>query len=159
MSRPRAWAGGARESGSRPGGSRSRRARLGPGRLDLPGRPRPQRGAATTLAVVLAGAVAIVATLVSTIGGALVDQRRVASAADLAALAGAAALQHGQDGCAAARSAAQRNAGRLTRCRVVADEVQVTVERRTSSALRRVLQHEVVVSSQARAGPVDALGP
>ncbi len=128
------------------GASRRRRARCG------------QRGAVTAVTVVLVGVIAMTGLLVATLGGAVVDQRRVAAAADLAALAGAAALQHGQDGCAAARSAARSNGARLQDCRVAGRTVLVAVERPPSPALRRVLGRDVRVSSRARAGPVSGPG-
>ena len=48
------------------------------------------------------GVLVAVAVMASVLGGAVVDRRRVASAVDLGALSGAAAAQHGQDGCAVA---------------------------------------------------------
>ena len=60
---------------------------------DLPG---DHRGSASVLAVVLLGVLAATALLVAAIGGVVVDQRRVAAAADLGALAAASALQQGR---------------------------------------------------------------
>ena len=92
-----------------------------------------------------------VITLASVVmGRLLVDQRRVAAAADLAALAGAAAVQHGGDPCSAARATAAVNGARLERCRVEGQEVRVTTRVPSPPLLARVL----VLRAVARAGPV-----
>jgi secretion/DNA translocation related TadE-like protein len=74
------------------------------------------------VAAVLVGVVALglqVTALVAT-------RHRVASAADLAALAGSRAGSEGRDGCAAARALASRNGARLERCRMDLDVATVT---------------------------------
>jgi secretion/DNA translocation related TadE-like protein len=73
----------------------------------------------------------------------------VASAADLAALAGASALQAGEDGCAAARSNARRNEATVTACSVDGQDVTVLTARRTQPVLGR----RFTVHASARAGP------
>jgi secretion/DNA translocation related TadE-like protein len=113
---------------------------------------RAERGSASVLAVVLVGALSVAAVLVAAVGAVVADQRRVASAADLAALAGAAAVQAGRDGCARAGAIAHRNAARIASCVVSGDVVLVRTTRRTAPLLGR----RVTVSSAARAGPVDA---
>jgi secretion/DNA translocation related TadE-like protein len=115
---------------------------------------RDQRGSATVLALGLVGVLAFATVLLSALGGVVADQRRVASAADLAALAGAGALQDGADPCAAARSSAARNGASLDSCRV--DDQVVTV--RVLRAAGHVLGRRLEVSSRSRAGPVSA-GP
>ena len=115
---------------------------------------RGQRGSATVLALGLVGVLAFATVLVAAFGGVVADQRRVASAADLAALAGAGALQDGADPCAAARSSADRNGARLGRCSVDGEVVTVRVLREAGPVLGRTLE----VSSRSRAGPVSA-GP
>ena len=115
---------------------------------------RGQRGSATVLALGLVGVLAFATVLVAAFGGVVVDQRRVASAADLAALAGAGALQDGADPCAAARSSADRNGARLGWCSVDGEVVTVRVLREAGPVLGRTLE----VSSRSRAGPVSA-GP
>jgi secretion/DNA translocation related TadE-like protein len=123
-----------------------------PGSAGIPrGRP-TESGGASTLAVVLVGVLAVVALLVGTVAGVLTDQRRVESAADLAALAGAAAHQEGEDACPAAEAVAQRNDAELASCRVDGDDVRVAVRREA----RRVLGRRVAVSSEALAGPAEA---
>ena len=108
-----------------------------------------QRGSATVLAVSFIGLLALVTVLVTAVAGAVADRRRVASAADLAALAGAGAVQAGRDACAAAESVAWRNDAVLVRCTVAGQDVSVRAERRT----RPVLGVELTVRSAARAGP------
>ncbi|MDG3009369.1 flp pilus-assembly TadE/G-like family protein [Rhodococcus sp. D2-41] len=82
------------------------------------------------------------------IGAAVVARHRVQAAADLAALAGAAAgvAPEGEDPCTAAGSVAQRNHGAMTDCRLDGIDVVVRVE-----APVTVLGTAV---AQARAGPV-----
>lgn len=113
-----------------------------------------ERGSAAVLGTVLVGVLVVVAVLVAVLGGAVADQRRVASAADLGALSGAAALQQGSDACAAARSLVRRNGARLTRCATAGAVVTVRAARSTQPVLGR----RFVVTSTARAGPVGAGG-
>ena len=113
------------------------------------GRRVGQRGSAAVLGTVLVAVLMVVALLVTAVGGAVADRRRVASAADLAALAGATALQAGDDGCAAARSNARRNGARVASCVVDGHDVTVHTERRTQPVLGR----RFTVRAVARAGP------
>jgi secretion/DNA translocation related TadE-like protein len=108
-----------------------------------------QRGSAAVLAVVLVTVLAAAALLVSSVGGVVADQRRVESAADLAALAAAGAVQAGHDPCFAAATSARRNGARLAACSLTGEEVTVRVTRR-----RVVLRHVVELSGRARGGPV-----
>jgi secretion/DNA translocation related TadE-like protein len=113
---------------------------------------REQRGAATVLVLPFVGVLALVTVVLAFQGGVLVTQRRVQAAADLAALAGAAALQRGQDGCAAASAVAGRNGARLSDCQVsgvAGRDVVVTAERDGPAVLGR----SVTVEASARAGP------
>ena len=119
---------------------RDRAALSGPG----------EGGAASVLAVTLAVALLLCALVAVAAGRLLTDQRRAAAAADLAALAGAAAVQRGLDGCHQARRVAAANGAVLTGCRVESQEVRLTV--RTGSA--RLFGHLVSPTAQARAGPV-----
>jgi secretion/DNA translocation related TadE-like protein len=120
-----------------------------PGRRPTPRHGSAQRGSASLLAVSFTAVLALVAVAVTTVAGAVTDRRRVASAADLAALAGAAAVQAGADGCAAAASVARRNGAVLVRCTVAGQDVTVRAERRTPP----VLGLAFTVRSVARAGP------
>jgi secretion/DNA translocation related TadE-like protein len=113
-----------------------------------------QRGSATVLGTVLVGVLATVTVLVVVVGAAVVDQRRVQAAADLGALAGAAAVQRGEDGCPAVAALVRRNGARLTACVVQGQEVLVRTSRRTAL----LLGHRFTVTSAARAGPQRAGG-
>ena len=108
-----------------------------------------QRGNAAVLVVGLTGVLVTVTVLVAVVGGVVADQRRVEAAADLAALAGAGAVQAGRDGCAAARLVADRNGGDLRRCAVDGDVVTVEVGRDSQVVLGRL-----ALVGRARAGPV-----
>jgi len=109
-----------------------------------------QRGSAAALVVGLSGVLVTLTLLVVVLGGVVADQRRVEAAADLAALAGAGALQLGRDGCAAAGDTARRNGGDLERCAVDGDVVTVEVGRDSPVVLGRRL----ALVGRARAGPV-----
>ena len=108
-----------------------------------------QRGSATVLALPLLGALTVVAVLLAHVGGALTTRRKVAAAADLAALAGASELRAGGDGCASAATVAARNGGDLRACAVHGLELSVTVTARTAP----LLGQQLVVEARARAGP------
>ncbi|HET7357196.1 MAG TPA: Rv3654c family TadE-like protein [Nocardioidaceae bacterium] len=88
---------------------------------------RSSRGSATVLAVVMLLVLGLAGALAAGLGGVLVAKRRAASAADLTALAGAAAVQRGDPGCAAAAAVAQANGARLVTCDVHAEVVEVAV--------------------------------
>lgn len=96
-------------------------------------------GVVLTVAWVSAGAVGVAAT-----------QHRAAAAADLSALAGAAAWQDGRDPCAAADALAAANGGRLVSCRQ--DGGVVLVEVAAQSPL--LLGQRWTSVRTARAGPV-----
>lgn len=101
-------------------------------------------------------AVLLVAVLY--VGSAVVARHRAQSAADLAALAGAAAvLGDASDGCAVARESAgrQEGAARVQRCVVDGDDVQVLVA--VTVRLGRFGVREA--TAVARAGPVEAGEP
>lgn len=109
-----------------------------------------ERGAATVLGVAVVGVLATVMALVAALAGAVADQRRVESAADLGALAGASAAQQGGSACSSARDVVNRNGASLTSCVVTGEVVEVTARRRTQPLLGRRFQ----AASTARAGPV-----
>ncbi|EGD55061.1 hypothetical protein SCNU_11046 [Gordonia neofelifaecis NRRL B-59395] len=91
------------------------------------------------------------------VGAAVVARHRAQSAADLAALAGAAAESSGQgDGCGEARRLAARQEGapRVVGCSVDGGDVQVRVAVRIS--LGRYGIRDAVAA--ARAGPVETAG-
>lgn len=111
---------------------------------------RGEAGAATVVAVTL-GCVLVVVTLAATaLGRLLVDHRRAAMAADLAALAGAGAVQRGADGCAAAQGNADVNEAQVLTCVVRGEEVRVSVRVGSFAVLGQVVSPR----AWARAGPV-----
>ena len=104
-------------------------------------------GAAVVLAI---GFIALL-TCVALVGGGaasiVATHRRVQAAADLAALAGAAAADTGAP-CAVATRIGRRNGATVTACEVADDVVTVVVERHLPDVLGgRVLR------ARARAGP------
>lgn len=119
-------------------------------RWAVPAAGRASRGSSTVLSVVVLGVLLAVAGAVALVGGLVVDQRRAEAAADLGALAGAAAGQRGEPACAAAAVVARRNGASLTGCVWSAERVSVRVARRP----RRVLGLSWTATSSARAGPV-----
>jgi len=82
------------------------------------------------------------------LGGLLVAKRQAASAADLAALAGATAVQDGAAGCAAAAATATANHADVVSCQEQGDVVDLEV-----SVQVRSLPGVEQVSARARAGP------
>jgi secretion/DNA translocation related TadE-like protein len=112
-------------------------------------RRREERGSATVQAVVLIGVLTCVAVGVMVIAQVLVARRVTAAAADLAALAGASAVQHGEDACAAAGAVARANHARLSACTVRGEDVVVT----TSRPLHSLGGWSATVTGTARAGP------
>ena len=110
---------------------------------------RDERGAITPLALGAIGLLVLAALLLNVIGAAVVVQRQVESAADLAALAGATAVQHGRDGCASAERAASANHADLTACSVDGQVVDVRVSRQAP----RMFGRDVLAHARAKAGP------
>lgn len=111
--------------------------------------PRDEAGAGTVLGLAMVGLLLFVAVAVSG-AVAIVARHRVAqTAADLAALAGAGALQEGRDACTSAAALARRNHARLTGCRISGWQVEVTV---VSQA--RVWGRGQELAARGRAGPV-----
>lgn len=106
-------------------------------------------GVATGLALATA-ALLLFATLAAVSGIRLLVAHRVAgSAADLGALAGAVAIQRGQDGCRAARELVVRSNAHAVECRESGDRLRLVVQ----VELGRVLGREVAVTGRAHAGP------
>lgn len=89
--------------------------------------PERDRGAATLLVVALAGVLLLIGAAAGVVGALVVGHRRAQAAADLAALAGAVALQSGDDPCGAARSVAQANDATLEACVVHGSVITVDV--------------------------------
>jgi secretion/DNA translocation related TadE-like protein len=111
-------------------------------------RPRDERGAAVVVAIGLIGLLTFVAAVCVGAEAIVLGHRRAQVAADLAALAGAGALQRGVDACAAADRIAERHEAVLTRCVVDGQTVEVS----TSIALPLALGG-ADLPARARAGP------
>ncbi len=115
-------------------------------------RPRDQSGAATILAVAMMGFLVTVTVAATGVVGVVAAHRRAQSAADLSALAGAAALQDGGDACRRAGSIAARNGAALRRCEVDDWTVTVVVSREL-----RLPGSSMELAARGRAGPVSRL--
>ena len=86
-----------------------------------------ERGSAAPFAVGAIGLLLFLGAALGVVGAVFVAHRAAQSAADLAALAGANALQISEDACAAATTIAERNGATLASCQVVGEDVTVTV--------------------------------
>lgn len=88
-----------------------------------------ERGAATVLAVGLLGVLVLLGCALAVVAALLAAHRTAQAAADLAALAGAAASAPGGAGdpCAAAARTAAANGARLEACATEGRDVRVTV--------------------------------
>lgn len=117
------------------------------GRAPLPGRG--ETGASTGLVLGLAAVLLGAALLAAAGARVLVAHRMAGSVADLAALAGAVALQHGGDGCAAARRHVDRAEAVTLECRAAGTRVRLVVR----VSVGRVLGRELGVEARAHAGP------
>jgi len=120
-----------------------------------------QRGAATVLAVAMAGVLLLVGAATGVVGALVVAHRRAQAAADLAALAGARSLaagrvgHPGRDPCSAAAEVANANGAALVTCGVEGSDVVVEV--RVSGP--RWLGQDRDLAASARAGPSGPAGP
>ncbi|RJS46051.1 Rv3654c family TadE-like protein [Nocardioides cavernaquae] len=122
---------------------------------------RDDDGAASVLVVALTGLLVLIGMASAFLVATVAAHRRVQSAADLAALAGATTAQPGRavsslpgdviagDPCEAAARIAAGNGARLTSCRVLASDVLVT----TVLDGPRFLGQSWQLRGQARAGP------
>jgi secretion/DNA translocation related TadE-like protein len=97
----------------------------------------------------MAGVLLLVGAALGVVQAMVVAHRRAQSAADLAALAGASAVAHGREPCAAAGTVAGLNGGRLVGCEVSAGDVRVEVV----VAGPRWLGQQGDLTAEARAGP------
>jgi secretion/DNA translocation related TadE-like protein len=110
---------------------------------------RGQRGSASLFAVSCLAVLLLMGAALGVVT-AMVRAHRVAqSAADLAALAAATAIGHGQDACAAGRSTASANGARVTSCALSGREVTVRVVVDGPHWLGQTADLE----AEARAGP------
>ncbi|HET7350583.1 MAG TPA: Rv3654c family TadE-like protein [Marmoricola sp.] len=116
---------------------------------------RDERGAGTVLGLTMAAVVLFVALAVAGATAVVTTHRVAQSAADLAALAGATALQQGDDACGQAGEVARANRATLRSCAV--DGWTVTVSVTASGAT--VLGRRVEQAARGRAGPVLRTSP
>lgn len=110
---------------------------------------RDERGAVTVIAVALLGMLLLLAAAFAVAEAMVVAHRRAQAAADLAALAGAQAIQQSSDACTAAAATATANGAVLLTCAV--DLRDVTVTAQVSGP--RWLGAHADFAAQARAGP------
>ncbi|WP_312854044.1 Rv3654c family TadE-like protein [Tsukamurella spumae] len=115
----------------------------------MPVRAGGDDGVATVLAAVMVAAIITVVVMVVDVGAAVSARHRAQSAADLAALAGAASAIDVDAACAAADRLARANAGSLRACSVDGFEVVVRVGVPVSLAVFGADEAVAV----ARAGP------
>ncbi len=108
-----------------------------------------ERGGATLLAVALAGVLILFGAAFGVVAAMIVAHRTAQAAADLAALAGAAAVVEA-DPCGRAAGVAASNGAALTSCAVAGLDVTVTVVVEGP----RWLGQSADFDAQARAGPV-----
>ena len=94
---------------------------------------RRERGSVTVHALWVATVLCVAALVMTQVATVVRLKHQVASAADLAALAGSRASLAGHDGCDAARDVARRNGARLVRCRMDLDVASVTARQHTPS--------------------------
>lgn len=112
---------------------------------------RDERGAGTVLALALTAVVALVAFAVAGVTALVAGHRLAQSAADLAALAGAQAMQiGGVDPCVRAEDVARRNGASLEVCRIDGWNLEVTVVRQSPRLLGQVAS----LRARSHAGPV-----
>lgn len=88
---------------------------------------RDQRGSGTVLMASIMAVVVVLGATATVVAGYLASHHQARSAADLAALSGAAAYASGDDACDQARRTARQNGARATRCGRVGDEVDFVV--------------------------------
>jgi secretion/DNA translocation related TadE-like protein len=112
-------------------------------------RARADRGSASLLAVGLIGVLVLVAVALGTVSAIVHAHRRAQAAADLAALAGAAAQADGRDGCQVAAQMAVANGGALTGCHPEGADLRVLVTVEGPD----VLGTTATLTGEARAGP------
>lgn len=113
---------------------------------------RGERGSATIWGLGWMGVCAALAGVVTIGALATAHQHAVDGAADLAAIAAAAAIQRDDDPCAAARSSAVANRAVLTGCHIDGPRVDV----RTMSRASLPFGLRLTLVGDARAGPTDS---
>jgi secretion/DNA translocation related TadE-like protein len=112
-------------------------------------RRRGERGAVTVLTVAMLGMLLLLTAALAVGEAMVVAHRRAQSAADLAALAGAQAIQQAQDPCGAASAVAAANDAVVTGCAVDAYDVTISAQ----VAGPRWLGSHADFDAEAKAGP------
>ncbi|WP_310961516.1 Rv3654c family TadE-like protein [Nocardioides terrisoli] len=107
-----------------------------------------ERGAAAVFGIALVGLLVCFTVACCVVASVVSGHRRAESAADLAALAAARALQEGTDGCTDAARIASANGARIETCRVDGLDVVVTVR----VAAARLFGAGLTLPARARAG-------
>jgi len=110
---------------------------------------RGERGAASLLVVSCVALLLLIGCALGVVAAMVRAHRAAQSAADLAALAGAAAHQRGEGACVAASSIASANGASLDTCSASGDEVWVSVTVPGPHWLGQTSD----LSAEARAGP------
>jgi secretion/DNA translocation related TadE-like protein len=114
---------------------------------------RADAGTATAMVLGLAAVLLLCGAVATALAAVAVARQQAASAADLSALAAAAAVLQGPDvACERARALAAEVGAVLTSCRVDGDRVDVIAQVRPAGALGRL----GAASVRAAAGPVPA---
>ncbi|MCW2764398.1 MAG: hypothetical protein JWO11_357 [Nocardioides sp.] len=111
--------------------------------------PRGERGSVSLFAIACLAVLLLLGSALGVVAAMVRDHRLAQSAADLAALASAAAVAEGGDGCAAGAAIAEANGARVVSCRVEDLDVVVTVEVEGPHWLGQVAD----LGAEARAGP------
>lgn len=110
---------------------------------------RGERGAASLLVVSCVALLLLIGGALGVVTAMVRAHRTAQSAADLAALAGASALQRGQPACSAVGSVAARNGASLDACTVDGADVRVSVTVPGPHWLGQTAD----LTAEARAGP------
>lgn len=118
-------------------------------------RGRGEAGVATVLTAALCGVLLLVAMVAGGLVAVVAAHRTAQAGADLAALAGARAVQDGDDPCGTAAEIARRNRTVLEDCSVRGFEVTVRVGVET----RLLPGGAATMRARSRAGPTSALEP
>lgn len=113
------------------------------------GPDRSESGAATLVVLSVAGVLLMLGAALGVVEAMVVAHRQAQAAADLTALAGAAAAAQGSDGCAAAAAIAEANDAELLAC--VSDGMVVTVQVQVEGP--HWLGQSADLMAEARAGP------
>ncbi|GAB2871109.1 Rv3654c family TadE-like protein [Nocardioides pacificus] len=110
---------------------------------------RDETGGASLFAVSMVAVLLLLGAALGVVAAMVTAHRTAQGAADLAALAGASALQQGEDACARAATVARANGASVTSCRTDGSDVWVDV----LVTGPRWLGQTGDLSGRARAGP------